>query len=122
MAGTRNYALAMGAGVAVLLSGLVGAAALSGALSASQSHPSPRLVEKTATAAAARKADCRVCGVVQSVRVVELAAASSEALSPFYRITIRMDDGTERTLSSARAPGLNVGERVRIKGNALERG
>jgi hypothetical protein len=33
-----------------------------------------------------------------------------------------MDDGSERTLSQAAAPTFSVGARVRVNGNALERG
>lgn len=39
-----------------------------------------------------------------------------------YRVSVRMDDGTERTLSFAAQPSVTVGSRVRVNGNALERG
>lgn len=39
-----------------------------------------------------------------------------------YRVTVRLDDGTERTLSQAALPPFAVGERVRIvNGTSLER-
>jgi outer membrane lipoprotein SlyB len=39
-----------------------------------------------------------------------------------YRITVRMDDGRLVKLSHASAPAFAIGERVRVNGNALERG
>ena len=101
MAG-RNYPLLLAFGVALLLSGLVGAAAVTGVL----------------PAAAAKKADCRACGAVAAVRKVELGAGRRSV----YRITVRMDDGSERTVTHESAPLYPVGARVRVNGHALERG
>lgn len=39
-----------------------------------------------------------------------------------YRVTVRMDDGRMVKLSRAEPPAFAVGERVRVNGNALERG
>jgi len=38
-----------------------------------------------------------------------------------YRVVVRLDDGTTRTVSQPSAPAFAVGERVRVQGNALER-
>jgi outer membrane lipoprotein SlyB len=172
MVGMRNYPLMIGAGVAILLSGLVGAAAITGVLptQAKQGEPAKPVLENTATAAAAKKASCRTCGVIRSVNAVEVkpetsgvgavaggvagavvgnvvgddfgrngralatvVGAAGGALAgneiekqtkkqTVYRITVRMDDGSERTLTQASAPAFAVGARVRVNGNALERG
>ncbi len=114
MLGSRNYPLLIGAGVAVLLSSLVGAAALTGALP-SDAGPSA-IGESTARAAAAKNTRCRTCGVITSTKTV--TEATNRKL---YRITVRMDDGSVRTLSRATEPAFAVGARVRVNGNALER-
>lgn len=115
MAG-HNYPLLLAAGVALLLSGLVGAAAVTGALPmGATTDLSQPAMEKTATAAAAKRANCRSCGVVAAVRKVR---ADGDA----YRVTVRMDDGRERTVTSSSAPPYAVGARVKVNGNALERG
>lgn len=113
MAG-HNYPLLLAAGVALLLSGLVGAAAVTGVLPRTAADV-PGVLENTAAAAAARKAGCRTCGVVAAVRKIKVQG-------DVYRVTVRMDDGSERTLTSAGAPAYGVGARVRVNGNALERG
>jgi hypothetical protein len=136
MVRTRNYPVVIGAGVAVLLFSLVGAAAITGVLPQDiaryNPHASP-LLETTASAAAAKKANCRTCGVIASIRSLEVrregASAGTSAAQPsgedkqrLYRVTVRMDDGTERTLTQAKAPLFAVGARVRINGSAMERG
>lgn len=112
MAG-HNYPLLLAAGVTLLLSGLVGTAAVTGALPRAQ--VAPPVLGSTAAAAAARKARCRACGVVAAVRKVRVSGE-------VYRVTVRMDDGSERTVTSASAPAYGVGARVKVNGNALERG
>ena len=114
-----NYPLVIGSGVAVLLFSLMGAAAISGAIPFS-SEDSRSALEKTASAAAARKAGCRTCGVIASVKAVKVKSESSGS-SSVYRVTVRMDDGSERTLSHA-VPNFAVGARVRVNGHVLERG
>jgi outer membrane lipoprotein SlyB len=120
MGWTRNYPLLMRAGAAVLfLFSLVAAAAMTGTLSAG----SPDRSGNTAKAVAARKSACRNCGVVVWVRTVEVDTAKNRgAKQTGHSVTVRMDDGSERTLSQAAAPSFSVGARVRVNGNALERG
>lgn len=126
----RNYPLLIGAGVALLISGLVGAAALSGALPAHSTWTpgAQPLLEKTATAAAAKKAGCRTCGVLAAVRKVEVRREPSGAVEAaarkraVYKVTVRMDDGSERTVTQQAAPALAVGTRVKVNGDTLERG
>ena len=117
----RNYPVVIGAGVAVLLFSLVGAAAITGVLPASNDDSGLRSLEKTAAAAAAKKTACRTCGVIAAVKAVKVKSDSSDIRS-VYRVTVRMDDGSERILSQATAPAFAVGARVRVNGHALERG
>jgi outer membrane lipoprotein SlyB len=120
MGWTRNYPLLMRAGAAVLfLFSLVAAAAMTGTLSVRSSDQSGN----TAKAVAARKSACRNCGVVVWVRTVEVDTATYRGPKQTgHSVTVRMDDGSERTLTQAAAPSFPVGARVRVNGNALERG
>ncbi len=116
----HNYPLVLGAGIAVLMFSLVGAAAISGVIRGS-SGESTATLEKTAAAAAASKAACKTCGVVAAVKAVQVKSDAARARS-VYRVTVRMDDGSERTLSMAAAPAFPVGARVRVNGHELKRG
>jgi outer membrane lipoprotein SlyB len=120
MGWTRNYQLLTGAGVAaLLLFSLVAAAAMTGTLPTGASDRS----NNTAKAVAARKSACRNCGVVVWVRTVEIDTTKNRGPKQTgHSVTVRMDDGSERTLSQAAAPSFSVGARVRVNGNALERG
>jgi outer membrane lipoprotein SlyB len=120
MGWTRNYPLLMRAGAAALfLFSLVAAAAMTGMLSAGSSDQPGN----TAKAAAARKSACRNCGIVVWVRTVEVDTTRNRGPKQTgHSVTVRMDDGSERTLSQAAAPSFSVGARVRVNGNALERG
>jgi len=131
MVRTRNYPALIGAGVAVLLFSLVGAAAVSGVMPQDIAAHNPLaspLVESTASAVAAKKSDCRACGVIASIRALELrsdaasAGSSSAEKRRVYRVTVRMDDGSERSLSLDAAPLYAVGTRVRVRGTQIERG
>ena len=115
----RNLPVVLGAGIAVLMFSLVGAAAITGVLPASDDKAAT--LEKTAAAAAASKAACKTCGVVATVKAVEVKSDTSR-VDKVYRVTVHMDDGSERTLSLAAAPGFAVGARVRVNGHVLERG
>ncbi len=122
--GTRNYPLVIGAAVALLLLALIGAAAITGVLPSSKDENALPLFERTAASAAARKTGCKTCGVVASVKTI---GVQDEGRQPapqrkIYRVTVRMDDGSERTLSLASAPAFSIGARVRVNGHLLERG
>lgn len=76
---------------------------------------------------------CATCGSVESVRTFEVTGArpaegarnSEQPSGPriVYRVTIRMDDGSYRTISLPVAPGYGVGEKVRIiDGSVVPRG
>lgn len=74
---------------------------------------------------------CPVCGVVETVRPYEIragtaspsgGAAGAEAnLVPrtAYRVTVRMEDGSYRTLSLPRRPAFKAGDQVRIADGAV---
>jgi hypothetical protein len=122
MVGPRNYPLALAAGVAVMLFSLVGAAAITGVLPISSVKwgDQPAQLQNTAAAAAASKAGCRNCGVVAAVKSVEVRGDTPRA-GAVYRVTVRMDDGSERILSQSTSP-FHVGARVRVNGHIIERG
>src|SRR5712672_3771876 len=106
MGWTRNYHILTGAGIAaLLLFSLVAASAVTGRFGAGASAESAN----TAKAAAARKSGCRNCGVVVWVRTVEIDATKKRGPKQTgHSVTVRMDDGSERTLSQAAAPGVSV--------------
>jgi len=66
---------------------------------------------------------CAKCGVVESVRTFGTKREATNREETVYRVTIRMDDGSYRTISHPVAPGYGVGERVRIiDGSVVPRG
>jgi len=120
MLGTRNYPVVISAGVAVMVFSLIGGAAVTGILpiSGAKNGASP-VLEKTAAAAAARRSGCQTCGVISALEAVKGETGDLAG----YRVTLRMDDGRERSLSLGSRPAYGVGSRVRvIDGNRLERG
>jgi outer membrane lipoprotein SlyB len=155
MQGAKTHPVVFVAGATVLLISAMGVAGLTGLLPAAASK-----LEDPATIAArqmnapdaqrarplaqhAQAAACKHCGVIESIRMVEIqsdaigrgafagaaggidapkANESNVKRTTAYRITLRMDDGTYRTLSQAQTPRFAVGERARIaKGLVLER-
>jgi len=121
MPSIRNYPFIIASGVAVLVFSLMGGAAVTGvlALSAKPEANAPGPLQSTAAAAAARRSGCSTCGVISALEAVQ---SESGALAG-YRITLRMDDGRERSLSMGSRPAYGIGSRVRVvNGNRLERG
>jgi len=169
MRGAKTHPIVVVAAVTVLVISAMGAAALTGLLPAASSKledpasMAARMASAPAVqharAATPQAAACTHCGVIESIRRVEVdgeangvgalasrpmgrgsagsamtiagaagGAYASNAIetkvkkSIAYRVTLRMDDGTYRTLSQPEAPRFAVGERVRIaKGLVLER-
>ena len=80
----KIHPVVIGAAAAVLVSSVLGAAAIAGALASS----SPEL--------AAAPATCVRCGVVESVRAAADETANDVNKSTPYRVTVRMDDGSTR--------------------------
>jgi len=60
---------------------------------------------------------CAICGTVEATRVVEVERAEGKRM--MYRVTVRMDDGSYRTLSQSAPSSVAVGERVRIVDGAV---
>jgi len=171
----RTHPIFLAAGAAVLLFSLLGAAALTGVLPVGNSKPGEfgALAHKTAAATPAGHPSQRVaagpcanCGVVESVRAVEVkgnasgvgavaggvaggvlgnqighgstrtlltiggAAGGAYAGNAVernmnrrtvWRVAVRLEDGTLRTLTHNAQPPLAVGDRVRIVDGAVER-
>lgn len=93
----RTHPVLIAASVAVLLFSLLGAAALTGVLPSA--FPKP---------VAARCADC---GVIEAIRGSGDAVDNGQAA---WRVTVRLDDGSLRTLPQRGQPPYAVGDRVRI--------
>ena len=99
MIGTPNYPLLMASGLAILIAGLIGSAAVSGTLP----------VKSSARPAVAKT--CSTCGVVSEIKKRAL-----------YDVTVKMDDGRLVTLSQPQQPAIELGDRVRVNGDVLVRG
>lgn len=77
--------------------------------------------------AAAAPSTCASCGTVEAIRTIELRgdAAGVQELEQHqskriaYRVTVRLDDGSYRTLSQATPPSIAVGGKVRIVDGAV---
>jgi hypothetical protein len=134
--------LVLGAAVSVVIVSLLGAVAISGLLSSPHSEKSEASAPKNRLAAELtipeRESVCASCGTVEAVRVVEvrgniaptILGAAGGVLAGngvernvqkrvSYRVTVRMDDGSFRTVSQPTAPTVAVGDRVRIANGAL---
>jgi hypothetical protein len=119
---------------AVVVTGLLAPGALRG-----DGAPLAQPADKAGTAAEAAAirfndpSICPVCGVVEAVRPYEIRATSATApgadarasadanLVPrtAYRVTVRMEDGSYRTLSQPEPPAFKAGERVRVVDGAV---
>jgi hypothetical protein len=97
-----GVALALGAGVAVIEVGLSAARA--------QSPTAAVLVNEPA-----RDGACAMCGVVAAVRSPDARGDGRTS----YRVTVRMTDGSYRTLAQPTPPTVGVGDRVRIADGAV---
>ncbi len=81
----------------------------------------------TREAAPVPSSSCTTCGTVEAIRTVELRgdAAGTQELDRHlskrvvYRVTVRLDDGSYRTLSQATTPSVAVGGKVRIVDGAV---
>ena len=62
---------------------------------------------------------CAMCGVVSSVRTLDARGDANGRTS--YRVTVRMSDGSYRTLAQSSPPSVGVGDRVRIAAGAVVR-
>ena len=116
----RNRPAVIGTVAAVALAGVAALVALARSPTGDQ----PR----TAVAQAPDRAPgggngsaCASCGRVEAIRTVLVAGGPDGARRTVYRVTVRMDDGSYRTLSQASPPAVAVGEAVRITDGAVVR-
>lgn len=107
------YPLMLIAAIAVIVFSVVGIATMMGwmpgALSSDADPARARVVPASKPAkprVVTTAADCRDCGVVESMRAVEKSVD--------YEIRVRMNDGTHRTLYERVRPVLTVGQKVRV--------
>lgn len=171
----RTHPMLLAAGAAVLLFSLLGAAALTGVLPVGNSRPAEfgPLAQKAAAAVPAAHpsqrmaaAPCANCGVIESVRAVEVKGSGSGVGAvaggvtggvlgnqighggtrtlltiggaaggayagneiernlnrhTVWRVAVRLEGGSLRTLSQRTPPPFAVGDRVRIVDGAVER-
>ena len=117
---TRPQLLVAGAVASVALLGLGALVVLTPARSPERSEAVPA---KGADAGSrfAGGSSCASCGTVEAIRTVVVASGADGAKRTVYRITVRMDDGSFRTLSQALPPSVAVGEAVRITDGAVVR-
>jgi len=138
---TRVRSLAIVAAVAVSVAALIGLGVVPGKRAATPDEASlPRSELKPAPPAA-----CGLCGIVESIRSVEvydepstpgggvsMLDSLSGALSRdagernvrkrlVWRVTVRMDDGSYRAISLPRPPAFAAGEKVRVVEGRLVR-
>lgn len=106
------------AGIAAMMGWIPGVPTRGARVEAPQSTP-PRSV--------ALASECRECGIVESLRVVEAPAEGNDAAAfavpgsgkrvsraVHFEIRVRMSDGASRTLYERSRPSLTVGQRVRV--------
>jgi hypothetical protein len=113
----RPHLLIVGAVASVAL---VGVAAVVGLVS-SRSADKPEAAPASGAEATPRRPGCANCGTVETIRTVVVAGPTDGTKRTVYRITVRMDDGSFRTLSQATPPSVAVGEAVRITDGAVVR-
>lgn len=97
-----GVAFALGASVAALESGVP--------LVRAQAPTAAALVHEPT-----RDAICAMCGVVAAVRTPDARGDGRTS----YRVTVRMTDGSYRTLAQSTPPTVGVGDRVRIADGAV---
>jgi outer membrane lipoprotein SlyB len=171
----RTHPILIAAGVAVLLFSLLGAAALTGVLPVGNTKPGEFGMPAQRTPVAAAEAPgavpgapaCASCGVVESIRPVQVKSETSGVgavagglagglvgnqfghggartlltiggaaggafagnaieknmkTHTVWRVGVRLEDGSLRTLSQGAQPPFSIGERVRIvNGTGIER-
>jgi hypothetical protein len=121
-------------GLSAMALGFAGVVALAAWLPYAWSQTSIDRTTQPMTAATrdsgdAGKVVCATCGVVEAVRVFEVRAeppVGSEGQRPAgtrtsYRVTVKMADGSYRTLAQPTPPVVGIGDRVRVADGAVVR-
>jgi hypothetical protein len=117
-------------GMAVSFAALVAAA---GGLPVARSQTSDQGLQPMTAAThqpgeTGKAAACATCGVVEAVRMLELRAEppggdkqKPSGTRTSYRVTVKMADGSYRTLAQPTPPAVGVGDRVRVADGAVVR-
>jgi hypothetical protein len=116
----RPHLLIVGAVASVAVIGVAAIMGLVPSRSAEKLEAAPQK-ESDAGPRRALGAACASCGTVEAIRTVMVAGPVDGTKRTVYRITVRMDDGSFRTLSQATPPSVAVGEAVRITEGAVVR-
>ncbi len=93
----------------------------------SDARPERGATRDAAPMPSSSSSSCATCGTVEAIRTVELRgdAAGAQELDQHvskrlvYRVTVRLDDGSYRTLSQTTTPSIAVGGKVRIVDGAV---
>lgn len=133
----KTHPLILGAAASVMLVSLVGVGTIAGVIPTADELRTVAGTEKSGRAPSGGSrelhivpsAACASCGIVEAQRTVEIkgdaaTASNVDADQPLakrfaYRVTVRMEDGSYRTVSQASAPAFAIGDRVRIVDGAL---
>jgi hypothetical protein len=134
----RIRTLVVAVATSVAIAGLIGVGAYTGVLPAKQVPLQDALTRSDLKPAP--QSTCALCGTIESVRTVEVYDEPSsatggadpkngaEAIGPggwiggdanarkrlVWRVTLRMDDGSFRTISMPSPPAFAVGDKVRV--------
>jgi hypothetical protein len=131
---TRIGPLFVAVAASVTVATLIGLGALTGMLPnkrlpARDEGPLPR-----AELPSAKPSACALCGTIESIRTVEVSEDSGAVAAAgndpgkiarkrhAYRVTVRMDDGSFRTVSLSTPPEFAIGDKVRVVEGRLVRG
>src|SRR5882672_5105765 len=130
--------LIAGPAVSVLIAGVIGVGAMTGLLPSGLSPKQGDARPADPGSQSVPASSCALCGTVESIRTIEVrneprdvgtvagAITGDETERNVkkryaYRVTVRMDDGSFRTVSLSSPPTLAVGDKVRVVEGKLVR-
>jgi hypothetical protein len=132
---TRISPLVVAVAASVTIASLIGLGALTGVLPNKRPALRDEVVVPRAEPSLAKPGACPSCGTVESVRTLEVSedsgpAAGFSSSDPgkiakkryAYRVTVRMDDGSFRTVSLSSPSTFAIGDKVRVVDGRLVRG
>jgi hypothetical protein len=108
----RVQSLIFSAVASVLFVGLGAIAAITAYLSKSAAEGARDV--RVAVAAKPLDRGCRDCGVVVSVKQVELKSRTAKSARQ-YQVRVRMSDGSEQTVTYTAPPAWKAGDRIRLQ-------
>jgi len=91
------------------------------AVNAADTRKAPGADSTAAVRRAAPPPPCADCGEVVSIKPIFAGESGQSGSAQGYALEVRMDDGTLRTVKQP-SGGFDVGDRVRVNGNALTAG